>query len=390
MTDDLDPAAAPPLASTHHGRRGRLKVQERLTTPRHPNEVRDEELVPSDEGARVLLTTTARDDKRARYDFQQLRRSAGEGASPHALTSDPTAADIILFVERESSAKGRLGAVRGHPLFREFRDKVFVFDARYKGIPFVPGVYSSIMNAHHDPRRTRSGHYLEVQEDAIMTWDPEYEPRYLFSFVGTSWTHHVRRDILQLHRPDALLVDTAPQGILIKKVQPVRDEVEVEYFKSYVRRLKDSRFILCPRGTGPSSLRLFESMMVGRVPVIISDEWVPPNGPEWSQFSLRVKERDVGSIPALCEENADAAEEMGRAAREAWETWFSIDRSFHSIVEWCLDIKRSRRHPAWRLEVAAYACYLKPQTYGDDVKALRHRASGALRSLKSGRTFNHV
>lgn len=361
---------------------------EETRRPAGPGPEREEGEVPVESGANVLLVTTAQ-GVRGRFDFEQLLNSARAEASPHAIVSDPAAADLILFVERESDPKSRLSHIRSHPLYRQFQEKCFLFDARYKGIPFVPGVYSSIMSAHHDPRRTKSGHYLEVQENAIMTWSPEYDPRYLFSFVGTSWTHRVRRAILQLRHPDALLVDTASKGILIKKVHPVTDEAEVEYLESYVQRLKDSRFVLCPRGTGPSSLRLFESMMVGRVPVIISDEWVPPDGPEWPRFSLRVPERDVASIPHLCEQHAGAALEMGRAAREAWETWFSIDASFHSIVEWCLDIQQSRRHPAWLLDMAAFACYLKPQTYENEVKALQHRVSQAVRSMKSRRASSH-
>ena len=42
-------------------------------------------------------------------------------------------------------------------------------------------------------------------------------------------------------------------------------------------------------------------MMLGRVPVIVSDQWVPPDGPDWESFSMRVKEREVDTIPAMLE-----------------------------------------------------------------------------------------
>lgn len=37
--------------------------------------------------------------------------------------------------------------------------------------------------------------------------------------------------------------------------------------------LSDSVFSLCPEGSGPNTLRLWESMAVGSIPVVISDDW---------------------------------------------------------------------------------------------------------------------
>ena len=50
--------------------------------------------------------------------------------------------------------------------------------------------------------------------------------------------------------------------------------------------------MICPRGWGSSSIRLFEVMEMGRVPVIISDAWVN-EAPKWADFSVRVSEADV-------------------------------------------------------------------------------------------------
>ena len=86
-------------------------------------------------------------------------------------------------------------------------------------------------------------------------------------------------------------------------------------------------------------------MKAGRVPVILSDDWVPPEGPAWESFSLIVPEREVARVPEILESHEHAAAEMGRRAREQWEQWFSASASFHRIVEWCLSIQRSRRMP---------------------------------------------
>lgn len=58
----------------------------------------------------------------------------------------------------------------------------------------------------------------------------------------------------------------------------------------YNETLSNSIFALCPEGTGPNTIRLWESMSVGTIPVIYSDDWVPPSISEfnWSDFSITI------------------------------------------------------------------------------------------------------
>jgi Exostosin family len=55
--------------------------------------------------------------------------------------------------------------------------------------------------------------------------------------------------------------------------------------------LDQSVFSLCPSGTGPNSIRLWEAMINGSIPVILSDTWAAPGDPElWQAATLRVAE----------------------------------------------------------------------------------------------------
>ena len=96
--------------------------------------------------------------------------------------------------------------------------------------------------------------------------------------------------------------------------------------------------MLCPRGGGPSTLRLFETMMLGRSPVIISDQWVPPAGPRWEEFSVRVAEDSVPAIGDVLRERAPEAAKMGELARAEWLEWFAPDVAFHRIAESLLEL----------------------------------------------------
>jgi hypothetical protein len=121
----------------------------------------------------------------------------------------------------------------------------------------------------------------------------------------------------------------------------------------HAEAILDSQFVLCPAGCGPSSYRLFESMEMGRVPVILSDDWVPPPGPRWDEFSVRVPERFVGEISSILSMFSDRHEVMGRQARLAWEQWFAKPVCFHRSIELCADIQATPLHScsalrAWR------------------------------------------
>lgn len=174
----------------------------------------------------------------------------------------------------------------------------------------------------------------------------------LFSFSGAAENNPVRTRMLELRSGNSLIIDTSAMSIKDRQ----RDghvKKEDDYISGYVEMFSRSKFILCPRGIGTSSWRLFETIRAGRVPVIISDDWVAPEGPDWDSFSIRVAEKDVGCIPELLAERERDAEAMACAAREAWEEWFAEDVIFHRLVEWCVSIAKDRKLPV-RLEATRY------------------------------------
>lgn len=79
--------------------------------------------------------------------------------------------------------------------------------------------------------------------------------------------------------------------------------------------------MLCPRGPGTSSFRLYEVMQLGLVPVILSDRWVAPAGIPWDDCCVWIAESRVAEIPSILQDLEDRASAMGVRAREAWEQW---------------------------------------------------------------------
>jgi hypothetical protein len=155
-------------------------------------------------------------------------------------------------------------------------------------------------------------------------------PTRLFSFVGNVRSAPaVRGRILALQHPDAVLLDSS---------SGMRDNQS-----DYVETLRDSSFVLCPKGLGPTTWRIYETMMSARVPVIISDAWVPARDIDWPSFSLRVSESDLESIPGLCTANVGRAEEMGLRARQEWESYCSLEGAFGWVGRRLRELREARK-----------------------------------------------
>jgi len=311
--------------------------------------------------ALVLLTSAAPpDDPTWPYPYDELERMERSAAEDkygvHQTTDDPAQADIILFVENSGTIRHYF-RLRKHAYYRNFPEKCFLFNRNDLPVPFLPGVYPSIPKRWYRPQRTRTGPYLNAfDENFLRPPSPNSDFQYLYSFVGQKSTHPLRKQIFQLEHPDQYVFDTSAYWPYAELSDEEQDELE----QRYVDVAHQSRFILCPRGRGASSIRLFETLRMGRVPVIISDAWVPPEGPDWDAFSMRVAEDDVARIPALLKPRADQAAAMGARAREAWEDWFSAEATFHRVVEWCLTIKQSRPLPERLLRFTVLPQLLHP------------------------------
>jgi len=307
----------------------------------------------------MLTTADNSVDLHSRNDFKRLVASVPyDKFHKHELVEDPHRSDIILFVGANFEDHRD---VRAHPFYRQFKEKCFLYYSNDFVIPFLPGVYVNIPKRWYSTSRTRTGFYMRVFDEEYIEYQPNMEScEFLFCFIGSSQTHPVRSRVVTLRHPRAYVEDTS-------SVVPEEEKKKLFFMVNYgsndnVRYgalLSKSKFVLCPRGYACSSWRLFETMKAGRVPVIISDQWVPPEGPEWNTFSLRIAEKDVSQIPQILEQQESRAEVMGQLARRAWDEWFSRESSFHRIVEWCAELQRAGK-PSTIANLSPHVQLLRP------------------------------
>jgi hypothetical protein len=101
-------------------------------------------------------------------------------------------------------------------------------------------------------------------------------------------------------------------------------------------------------------------MRAGRVPVVISDGWVRPPGPDWDAFCLFVPEARVFDLPTLLEREEPRGPAMGALARKEWERWYSEENVFNTAIDHLVLAQEGRNQESWLQRMGTYAWYLEP------------------------------
>lgn len=285
----------------------------------------------------------------------------------HSLCESAEEADIIVFVEDTHFDDYLFKAVRQHPLTQQFPEKTFMYNEADKPWSALPGLYCCMPRRFFQPNKQVAFPYLDCPNDFIKdVYHQNVEKRWLFSFVGSA-SHRVRRDVVALADSSKGIKDTSEFN-----VWDCTADTKAAQGTDFAQTMAESKYMLCPRGIGTSSYRLFETLEAGRAPVIISNQWVPTPHIDWD-FAVRVDERDVKSIPELLRSIADEADERGEAARAAWESAYAPNVLFDTLGEslaWLLEERRhmEAHHPMRRFRKVAISADLAATNFARSLR----------------------
>ena len=253
-------------------------------------------------------------------------------STAHTLTADPADADLILFIGSFGMEPQRL---LDHPLYKRWSATSAVYTEDDNYLPLLPGVYCSA-------RLDRSSHAGRVVSYAYVSHNGRYTNPFvestssatktlLFSFQGGS-TSLLRKRLFNLtwQRTDVLIENTSAY-FHWDLTQAGREDRQ----RRYASILARSHFVLCPRGAGAGSIRLFEVMSAGVAPVLLSDDYLLPPHVDWDSFLLRIPEKHLARLPELLEPYRATSAHRGALARQAWLEHFSPAREWDSIVNLC-------------------------------------------------------
>jgi hypothetical protein len=257
-----------------------------------------------------------------------LHRAMLNSSAIYHMATTPEEADCIIFEDDKPAY------IRQTEEFKNWPQKCLVISETDLPAYFLPGCYASNKRSFLSRKRGQTIPYLisyrSIPNPFINTIGKNAAPRYLYSFRGgsTSW---VRKKLFK-YKPvaDDVYVEESNhyhhwsfQGTYL--------EQKSELQKQYATLLGDSAFFLCPKGAGVGSVRLFEVIQAGRVPVIISDDWVPVEGVNWDKFSVRIPESKIKNIDSIVRRYAGKAEAMSASALQAWHQYFEPEKDMELL-----------------------------------------------------------
>tara|TARA_B100000427_G_scaffold267279_1_gene232913 strand:+ start:2147 stop:3028 length:882 start_codon:yes stop_codon:yes gene_type:complete len=202
------------------------------------------------------------------------------------------------------------------------KEKKYFTITQYAGGPSVPlanTLVFSMGGMQNTPKNpTLSYIYLpllfkDLKKEKIK------KKEYLASYVGRK-THPVRIKIEKKLK--------YKKDFHVKNLDSMKSEfteLESNNFKSIISR---SYFSICPRGYGPTSFRLYESLALGSIPIYVSDEFILPFNEiiDWNNMAVLIKPNEVKKIPKIIKSILDTEKynEMLNYGQHCFEKYFNF------------------------------------------------------------------
>ncbi len=258
--------------------------------------------------------------------------------SKYTFEPDPEEAEIIVLLESNTFKTHRhIENLKRETILNKFPDKVFTINYEDKPAGFLPGLYTGLNQKSYNPIRHKSWPALFIPNENVYTIEEKIiksvAPQYLFSFRG-ALSHRIRKRIQSKY-----ISKNKNHKIIITEKWYNHNQAEK---KEYVNDILKSKFVLCPCGLQPYSHRIPEVMALGRVPVIIADDWIPFANIEWDKCSVLIQEKDADDIERKLREVEGNSTELGLMARYYWNKYFSKSNRIAEALDLILQIKDER------------------------------------------------
>ncbi len=254
--------------------------------------------------------------------------------APVILTEKREAADLIIFpyymenLTEWHGIEGMLELTENLPAFCTREDSHVFFSDHDSPAPYQS--YAWWFRTSLDPVRKDAGAipipYLTEDFASSIHFDAE-KLSFHASFVGYLGHRKQRAPLL------AGFADEPRLSILIEATEAFHghqtDEKRAERRERYLKICSSSLCIISPAGDGKNSIRFFEALSMGRLPLLISDAPLPFEGSiPYHRFVLRIPPEKKDSAGKLLIEwlagmGDDDPMERCREARKTWEKWFS-------------------------------------------------------------------
>ncbi len=145
---------------------------------------------------------------------------------------------------------------------------------------------------------------------------PLNDRKYLYSFIGAYqaglYLTQARNWIFDLpKRDDAIVIersewhfeqDVYRNQLLGQSETEAKHKIREAQEKEYIEVMEESIFCLCPSGSGPNSIRLWEALKFGCIPILISDRLELCSLPKYMKdlfIHVSEDENEIQKLPSL-------------------------------------------------------------------------------------------
>jgi hypothetical protein len=157
---------------------------------------------------------------------------------------------------------------------------------------------------------------------------PTGNKKYIASYIGRN-THPIRVDLEKFFKRD--------KNYYVKNLNDMHSEFDSEKQEQFKKIISESYFSLAPRGFGPTSFRLYESIELGVVPVYIGEDFLLPFSEiiDWEKLCVLVRYEDLKNLKKILSEIIDSNRyiEMINYGKYCEEKYFNNNFTFKYITD---------------------------------------------------------
>lgn len=229
------------------------------------------------------------------------------------LTTSNRRADVIFIVDLKN------GFIYSS-IFKDitniiFHKKLICYYEMERQPDLIPGIYACARK--NNIYSSGSPFFFWLMDHAIPNYR-ELNRKYLFSFQGRN-CNNLRSKILNINHNRAIIEDTT-NSYTIFNLKKGNTKSNSNQRKIYFETLMKSKFTLAPKGTGNSSIRMYEAMAMKSVPVVLSDNLKLPENINWDSCSITsLKENDVPILVDFLEKNEKIYTTLSKNAFDSYQ-----------------------------------------------------------------------
>jgi len=161
-----------------------------------------------------------------------------------------------------------------------------------------------------------------------------YDRKYIYAFVGAydsaGYLSNIREKIFELPMGESSIVikrdnwhfesHVYKEDILGVKLNQSEIEKILNNAIDYSNILSETIYSLCPSGSGPNTIRFWESLAFGCIPVLLSDDWARPDFLD-KELYIDIKEENLDSFILSLDNKKNDRSFQNETSEIDFESW---------------------------------------------------------------------